>query len=59
MLLAMFALCAAVTGLILLTIKGANTHIGLLHYILGLIFTFLAIGHSVKRFPILRKAFNK
>ena len=51
-----FAIAVACTGLMLLAIKGANSHVGLWHYRLGIILTMMSIGHASKRHSILRKA---
>lgn len=58
-LLAVLAFAVTATGIMLLGIMGANTHVGLLHYKLGIVFTLLLIGHSVRRLHVLRRVFNK
>lgn len=45
-----------VTGIVLLGVNGANSHIGLLHYKIGLATIILCIGHILKRIPLLRKS---
>ena len=57
--LALLALAVILTGIVLLAIAGANTHVGLLHYKLGIAFAVFAIGHSARRFHILRKAIRR
>lgn len=51
--LALFALAVTITGIALLFIVGPNTHVGLLHYRLGILFAIMAIAHSVRRFRII------
>lgn len=46
----------AITGAILLNVKGANSSIGLWHYKIGILTSVFSIGHIIKRFPILRKS---
>ncbi len=58
-LLAVLAFAVTATGIMLLGIMGANTHVGLLHYKLGIVFTLLLIGHSARRLRVLRRVFNK
>lgn len=50
---------AAISGLALLFIKGANTEVGLWHYGLGIAFAALGLGHLLKRIPILKKSLIK
>lgn len=57
--LGLLALVVAISGLTLFAIDGANSHIGVWHYKLGIIFTIFAIGHAAKRFHILRKAIRR
>lgn len=57
--LALLALAVVLTGIALLAIVGANTHVGLLHYKLGIVFAIFALGHAAKRFHILRKAVKR
>ena len=54
--LAIIAVVVAVTGFGLLAVSGANSHLGLLHYKLGIVFALLAVAHSVRRFRVLKKA---
>ena len=49
----------SLTGLVLLGISGANTEMGLWHYVSGIVFTVLSAGHIIKRIPLLRKSFGK
>ena len=44
------------SGIALLGIWGANTHIGLLHYKIGIGFTLLMLIHGAKRVRIIKKA---
>lgn len=44
------------SGIALLGIWGANTHIGLLHYKIGIGFTLLILIHGAKRVRIIKKA---
>ena len=52
-------LIVSITGIVLLSIKGANTDIGLWHYRIGIVLTIICVGHFIKRFPILRKSISK
>ena len=54
----LFALLV-LTGVALLGIEGANSGIGLWHYRIGLVATLFFIGHTIKRFPILRNVRRK
>ena len=49
----------SLTGLVLLGVSGANTEMGLWHYVSGIVFTVLSAGHIIKRIPLLRKSFGK
>lgn len=46
----------AITGIILLNVKGANSPIGLWHYKIGVLTSLFSIGHIFKRIPVLRKS---
>lgn len=47
----------SITGVTLLVAAdGANSPMGLWHYRIGILFTLLAVGHIIKRIPILRKS---
>lgn len=46
----------SITGISLLGVDGANSHIGLLHYKIGIVAIVLCIGHLLKRIPVLRKS---
>lgn len=46
----------SITGIILLGVDGANSHIGLLHYKIGIVAIVLCIGHLLKRITVLRKS---
>lgn len=50
---------ALLSGIILLGVKGANTHIGLFHYKVGIVLTAIGLGHFLKRLPTLRKSLKK
>ena len=45
-----------VTGLTLLFVEGANSEIGIWHWVLGLVMTAISAGHIICRFHILRKS---
>ena len=45
-----------VTGLTLLFVEGANSEIGIWHWVLGLVMTAISVGHIIRRFHILRKS---
>ena len=45
-----------VTGLTLLFVEGANSEIGIWHWVLGLVMTAISAGHIIRRFHILRKS---
>ena len=45
-----------VTGLVLLLVEGANTKIGIWHWVLGLAVTTLSAGHIIRRFHFLKKS---
>lgn len=50
-------LLEVVTGIIvLLCADGANSRIGLWHYEIGIVMSLIAIGHTLKRIPALRKS---
>ena len=58
--LSLLILATIITGnLVLLRHQGPNSHFGLWHYIIGILFTVIAIGHFLKRFKILRTGLNK
>ena len=52
-------LLLSVTGIVLLGVAGANTRMGLWHYMIGLTTIPLSIGHILKRYPALRKSDRK
>ena len=56
--LSVIFLLLSVTGLALLGINGANSPLGLWHYKIGIITTIIALGHVIKRLPVLRKSLN-
>ena len=49
-------LLLSVTGIILLSVSGANSPLGLWHYKIGIITTVIALGHIIRRLPVLRKS---
>lgn len=49
-------LLLSVTGIILLGVSGANSPLGLWHYKIGIITTVIALGHIIRRLPVLRKS---
>lgn len=48
-----------VTGIVLLGVTGANSTLGLWHYKIGIITTVMAVGHIIKRLPVLYKPLKK
>lgn len=50
---------ALISGIALLFIEGANTHMGLLHYKIGIGLAIIGLGHFAKRLPILRKSLKR
>ncbi len=59
-LLSLIFAAVTITGFILLfAVNGANSHIGLWHYIIGLIASALFIIHIIKRLPILKKSLKE
>ena len=56
--LSIIFLLLSVTGIVLLGVSGANTPLGLWHYKIGVMTTVIAVGHIVKRLPVLRKSLN-
>ncbi len=52
-----FIFCfAAITGVLLLNIDGANSEMGLWHYRIGILLSIIGFGHFIKRFPMLKKS---
>lgn len=47
-----------IAGLLLLFVEGANSHIGLWHYVLGIIAIALSLEHIIVRIKVLRKSLN-
>lgn len=45
-----------ISGVALFCIKGANSHLGIFHYKIGILLTAIGIGHIIKRIPVLRKS---
>ena len=54
--LSVACLVTMLSGIALIGIWGANTHIGLLHYIIGIGFTLLMLAHGAKRIRGIKKA---
>lgn len=49
-----------ISGIILLTcVEGANSRIGLWHYIIGIVLTTFSLLHIIKRFNVLKKSLVK
>ena len=49
-----------ITGnIVLFRHQGPNSHLGLWHYVIGIILTIIALGHFLKRLPILLKGLKK
>lgn len=59
LLLGAFSAATMATGIALLFIYGANTSVGLWHYRLGILTGIMALGHTAKRFPVLRKSIGR
>lgn len=57
-LLSIIFLLVTLTGIILLSVEGGNSSIGLWHYRIGLLVTFASIGHIAKRWSVLKKSLN-
>ena len=54
--LTVIAFMAAMTGIVMFAIAGANSGIGMWHYRIGILLSVLAIGHILKRMSLLRKS---
>ena len=53
-------LATIITGnIVLFRHQGPNSHFGLWHYIIGILFTVIAIGHVLKRLKILINGLSK
>lgn len=52
-------LMLSVTGIMLFSVSGANSPLGLWHYKIGITTTVIAVGHILKRLPALCKSLNK
>ena len=48
-------LLLSVTGIALLGINGSKSPLSLWHYRIGIIMTVIAVGHIIKRLPVIRK----
>ncbi|MBQ8222093.1 MAG: DUF4405 domain-containing protein [Bacteroidales bacterium] len=49
------AIAITITGIVMFAVSGANSGIGMWHYRIGILFSLFALGHIIKRIPILRK----
>ena len=56
--MSVFSILTVFSGMALFAIWGANTHIGLLHYKIGIGFALLMLIHGVKRIRIIEKAMS-
>ena len=54
--LSVACLVTMLSGITLIGIWSTNTHIGLLHYIIGIGFTLLMLAHGAKRIRVIKKA---
>lgn len=54
--LSIMFILAAITGIALLNIDGANSPIGIWHYKIGIIASVLSVGHILKRISFLHKS---
>ena len=57
--LSIIFLLLSVTGIVLLGVSGANSPLGLWHYKIGIITTVIAVGHIIKRLPVLYKSMDR
>ena len=58
--LSFLMLATIITGnIVLFRHQGPNSHFGLWHYIIGILFTVIAIGHVLKRLKILINGLSK
>lgn len=58
--LSLLMLATIITGnIVLFRHQGPNSHFGLWHYIIGILFTVIAIGHVLKRLKILINGLSK
>lgn len=57
--LTLIGIIITITGVVMFVVSGANSGVGLWHYRIGILFSLFAIGHIIKRIPILRKSLNK
>ena len=52
--LSLLMLATIITGnIVLFSHQGPNSHFGLWHYVIGIMLTVIAVGHSLKRIKIL------
>ncbi|MGN0222061.1 MAG: hypothetical protein ACI4BA_08085 [Prevotella sp.] len=54
--LSVVSILTVLSGIALLAVCGANTHLGLLHYKIGIGFAILILLHGAKRIHIIEKA---
>ena len=60
MLVAILFLATSITGvLLLLFIDGQGSSIGMVHYVIGLIFGAIGLGHFIKRWKVFKKGVAK
>ena len=59
MILSVVFVVLVTTGLILLFVEGANSEMGIWHWVIGLMVTALSAGHIIRRFHILKKSIKK
>lgn len=57
--LTLIGIIITITGVVMFVVSGANYGVGLWHYRIGILFSLFAMGHIIKRIPILRKSLNK
>lgn len=57
--LTLTGIITTITGVVMFLVLGANSGVGLWHYRIGILFSLFALGHVIKRIPILRKSLNK
>lgn len=54
--LSLLFLFVGISGISLLGIDGANSEMGRWHYGMGIAMSIISVGHTLKRFPTLRKS---
>lgn len=58
LLLSLLMIVTVATGIALLAVWGVNTHLGLWHYKIGIVFSILMLIHGGKRLNLLAKAYK-